>query len=128
MTEIDGFSTFLNDAPMLLVLLINLSVLALPVLIAVAELIRLREPKPSRSVWLCTGAAVVLFLIWLTPVGWWPAPEAQQLRLFLILGLYAWVLYDWYSSVRDDGFHWIDLPVIGTVCAMLGMTIAAYFV
>lgn len=127
MIETNGFSTFLNDAPPLLSLLINLSVLALPVLIAVAELIRLREPKPSRSVWLCTGAAVVLFLIWLTPLNWWPAPEAQQLRLIIILGLYAWILYDWYSSVRDDGFHWIDLPVIGAVCGMLGMTIAAYF-
>ncbi len=127
MSETDGFVTFLNDAPPLLVLLLDLTVLALPVMIAVAELIRLREPKPPLASWLCTGAAVVLFLIWLTPPSWWSVPEAQQLRVFLILGLYAWILYDWYTSVRDDGFHWIDLPVIGTVCLMLGLSVAAYF-
>ncbi|MBR9649566.1 hypothetical protein [Thalassovita aquimarina] len=127
MTETDGFVTFLDDAPALLAFLLNMSVLSLPVLIAVAELIRLREPKPPLAAWLCTGAAVVLFLIWLTPPSWWPGTEAQQLRIFLILGLYAWILYDWYTSVRDDGFHWIDLTVIGTVCLMLGLSVAAYF-
>ena len=128
MIDTDGFATYLNDAPPLLALLVNLSVLALPVLIAVAELIRLREPKPPRAAWLCTGAAVVLFLIWLAPISWWPAPEAHQLRIFLILGLYTWILYDWYTSVRDDGFHWIDMPVIALVCAMLGMSVAAYVI
>lgn len=123
----DGFTTFLSDAPPLLAALINLSVLALPVLIAVAELIRLREPKPPRAAWLCTGAAVVLFLIWLSPIAWWGPPEARQLRIFLILGLYAWILYDWYTSVRDDGFHWTDLPVIATVGLMLALSVAAYF-
>ena len=127
MTEPEGYVSFLENAPVLLALLIHMAALSMPVLVAVAELVRLREPKPPRAAWLCTGAAVALFLVWLSPREWWPGTEAQQLRIVMILGLYTWILYDWYSSVRDEGFHWIDFVVVGLAFIMLGLSIAAYF-
>lgn len=113
----------IDKAPELLRFLLQLSILLLPLAAVIAALTRLRDPNPPRPAWLCTGAAAALFLIWLVPPGWGAAPEAAQLRSVAALGLYAWVLFDWYRTAREDGGRRIDFLGIFIVVAMLGMAL-----
>ncbi|WP_412563388.1 hypothetical protein [Thalassobius sp. MITS945101] len=112
---------FLADAPPLLVFLLTLSVLILPILAVVAALMRLREPDGPKSAWSCVMAAVLLFLTWLVPPNWLDTIELRQLRDFAAIGLYAWVLFDWFRSGRDHGWAPADVVVILAIIWMVGL-------
>jgi len=112
---------FLADAPPLLVFLLTLSVLILPILAVVAALMRLREPDGPKSAWSCVVAAVLLFLTWLVPPNWLDTIELRQLRDFAAIGLYAWVLFDWFRTGRDNGWTPADVVVILAIFWMVGL-------
>lgn len=112
---------FLADAPPLLVFLLTLSVLVLPILAVVAALMRLREPDGPKSAWSCVVASVLLFLTWLVPPNWLDTIELRQLRDFAAIGLYAWVLFDWFRSGRDHGWAPADVVVILMIVWMVGL-------
>ena len=114
---------FLADAPHLLVFLLTLSVLILPILAVVAALMRLREPDGPKSAWSCVVAAVLLFLTWLIPPQWLNTIELRQLRDFAAIGLYAWVLFDWFRTGRDHGWAPADGAVVLTVIWMVVLTV-----
>lgn len=113
---------FLADAPDLLVFLLTLSVLILPILAVVAALMRLREPDGPKSAWSCVVASVLLFLTWLIPPQWLNTIELRQLRDFAAIGLYAWVLFDWFRTGRDHGWAPADATVVLTVIWMVVLT------
>ena len=117
----------INKAPDLLRFLLQLSILLLPLAAAVAALARLKDPHPPKAAWLCVCAAAALFVIWLIPPGWGNVKEAAQLRSIAAVGLYIWVLFDWYRSAREDGGRKIDLLGILIVVAMLGMATTVAF-
>ena len=114
---------FLADAPHLLVFLLTLSVLILPILAVVAALMRLREPDGPKSAWSCVVASVLLFLTWLIPPQWLNTIELRQLRDFAAIGLYAWVLFDWFRTGRDHGWAPADGTVVLTVIWMVVLTV-----
>lgn len=112
---------FLTNAPALLVFLLNLSVLVLPILVAVAALMRLREPRGPRSAWLCVLAAVLLFISWLIPPSWLVTRDLAVLRDFVSVGLYAWVLFDWFRTGRDHRWIAADVVVILVLFWIIGL-------
>jgi len=114
---------FLADAPPLLVFLLTLSVLILPILAVVAALMRLREPNGPKSAWSCVVAAVLLFLTWLIPPSWLDTIELRQLQDFAAIGLYAWVLFDWFRTVKDHNWVPADVVVVFAVVWMTALTI-----
>lgn len=114
---------FLADAPHLLVFLLTLSVLILPILAVVAALMRLREPDGPKSAWSCVVASVLLFLTWLIPPQWLNTIELRQLRDFAAIGLYAWVLFDWFRTGRDHGWVPADGAVVLTVIWMVVLAV-----
>lgn len=122
MPETPLIATYLPDLSPLVLTLLRLCVLSLPVLVAIAALMRLRSPHPSRAAWSCVVAAVLLFLFWLMPPAWLQQLQMRQFRDFAAIGIYGWLLFDWFRLGREDGWGRADLPALGAMTAMIALT------
>lgn len=118
--------SYLDGAPELLLFAIQLTVLCLPMLVAVGALLRLRDPRPPRSAYFCLGAGVLLFLTWLIPPSWLGQTQMRQLRDFAALGFYGWVMFDWSRMVAEDGWRRMDLMQMAVILLLIGMTLAGF--